>query len=70
MRVGRGDGSTDDADVRGLRTVRHMRPEVVSVCVNMYVWVWMLEGHAYMYVLSIEKPTKRDTYDLSTIRAA
>jgi hypothetical protein len=35
MRVGRGDGSTDDADVCGLRTVRHTRPEVESRCVYM-----------------------------------
>jgi hypothetical protein len=34
MRVGRGDGSTDDADVCGLRTVRHTRPEVKSMCVH------------------------------------
>jgi hypothetical protein len=31
MRVGRGDGSTDDADVCGLRTVRHTRPAVESM---------------------------------------
>jgi hypothetical protein len=33
MRVGRGDGSTDDAGVCGLRTVRHTRPEVESMYV-------------------------------------
>jgi hypothetical protein len=43
MRVGRGDGSTDDADVCGLRTVRHTRPEVESMCVR--IWVWTLERH-------------------------
>jgi hypothetical protein len=34
MRVGRGDGSTDDADACGLRTVRHTRPEVESMCMH------------------------------------
>jgi hypothetical protein len=29
---GEGDGSTDDADVCGLRTVCHTRPEVASMC--------------------------------------
>jgi hypothetical protein len=37
MRVGRGDGSTDDADVSALRTVRQTRPEVESMCVHMCV---------------------------------
>jgi hypothetical protein len=45
MRVGRGDGSTDDADVCGLRTVRHRRPEVESMCLQ--AWVWLLERYAY-----------------------
>jgi hypothetical protein len=45
MRVGRGDGSTDDADVCGLRTVRHTRPEVASM--RVYMWVWLLERHGY-----------------------
>jgi hypothetical protein len=35
MLMGRGDGSTDDADVCGLRTVRHTRPEVASMFVHM-----------------------------------
>jgi hypothetical protein len=43
MRVGRGDGSTDDTDVCGLRTVCHMTPEVKSVCIH--TWVWLLERH-------------------------
>jgi hypothetical protein len=43
MRVGRGDGSTDDADVCGLRPVRHTRPAVESMCAQM--WVWLLERH-------------------------
>jgi hypothetical protein len=46
MRVGRGDGSTDDADVCGLRTMRHTRPEVESMCV--YMWVRMLDRGVYM----------------------
>jgi hypothetical protein len=46
MRVGRGDGSTDDADVCGLRTVRHTRPEVES----MYVHVGYGAGEAWIYV--------------------
>ena len=46
MRVGRGDGSTDDADVCGLRTVRHTRPEVgVDVCTR----VGMAAGEACVY---------------------
>jgi hypothetical protein len=45
MRVGRGDGGTDDADVCGLRTVRHTRPEVTSMCTH--AWVWRLERHVY-----------------------
>jgi hypothetical protein len=47
MRVGRGDGSTDDADVCGLRTVRHPKPEVESRCVH--TWVRLLEGHVFTY---------------------
>jgi hypothetical protein len=47
MRVGRGDGSTDDADVCGLRTVRHTRPEVESMFVH--TWIWLLERHVHMY---------------------
>jgi hypothetical protein len=47
MRVGRGDGSTDDADVCGLRTVRHTRPEVESMCVH--TWVWLLERQVYTH---------------------
>jgi hypothetical protein len=43
MRVGRGDGSTEDSDVCGLRTVHHTRPEVESMCGH--TWVWMLERH-------------------------
>jgi hypothetical protein len=31
MHVGRGDGSTDDADVCGISTVRRTRPEVESM---------------------------------------
>jgi hypothetical protein len=34
MRVGKGDGSTDDADGCGLRPARHTRPEVESMCVQ------------------------------------
>jgi hypothetical protein len=49
MRVGRGDGSTDDADVCGLRTVRYTRPEVESICVHM--GVWLLERHVYVCVV-------------------
>jgi hypothetical protein len=48
MRVGRGHGSTDDADVCGLRTVRHTRPEVESMCVH--VWVRLLERPVDMYL--------------------
>jgi hypothetical protein len=51
MRVGRGDGSTDDADVSGLRTVRHTRPEAESMCVH--TWVWLLKRHAYTYALGL-----------------
>jgi hypothetical protein len=47
MRVGRGGGSTDDADVCGLRTVCHTRPEVESMCVH--TWVWLLDRHVYTY---------------------
>jgi hypothetical protein len=50
MRVGRGDGSTDDADVCGLRTVCHRRPEVESMCVH--VSIWLLERHVYTYAWS------------------
>jgi hypothetical protein len=53
MRVGRGEGSTDDADVCGLRTVRHTRPESESMCVH--TWVWLLERHVYTYALSVER---------------
>jgi hypothetical protein len=52
MRVGRGDGSTDDAYVCGLRTVRHTRPEVESMCVHR--WVWLLERHVYTYTGLVE----------------
>jgi hypothetical protein len=54
MRVGRRDGSTDDADVCGLRTVRHTRPEVESTCVHacgygclrgMNIWTRGVEKH-------------------------
>jgi hypothetical protein len=49
MRVGRGDGSTDDADVCGLRPVRHTRPEVESMYIT---WVWLLESHCiYVHAL-------------------
>jgi hypothetical protein len=48
MRMGRGGGSTDDADLCGLRTVRHTRPEVASMYVH--TWVWLLERHAFIYV--------------------
>jgi hypothetical protein len=40
MRVGRGDGSTDDADVCGLRTGHHTRPEVKSMCVHVGLAAW------------------------------
>jgi hypothetical protein len=53
MRVGRGDGSTDDADACGLRTVRHTRPEVESM--RVYMWVWLLEKHVYTYAGAPEK---------------
>jgi hypothetical protein len=43
----RGYGSTDDADVCGLRTVRHTRPEVASVCAH--TWVRMLKRHDGMH---------------------
>jgi hypothetical protein len=46
MRVGRGDGRMDDADVCGLRTVRHTRPEVESMCAP--TWVWLLERGMYI----------------------
>jgi hypothetical protein len=39
MRMGRGDGSTDDAGGCGLRTVRHTRPEVESMCAQTWVWL-------------------------------
>jgi hypothetical protein len=45
MRVRRGDGSTDDADVCSLRPVRHTRPEVESMCGH--AWVWLRERHVY-----------------------
>jgi hypothetical protein len=54
MRVGRGDGSTDDADVCGLRTVRHTRPEVESMCVH--TWVRRRKRHADRYGFSVEYP--------------
>jgi hypothetical protein len=61
MRVGRRDGSTDDADACILRTVRHRRPEVESMCVH--VWVWLLERLVDRYVRALEKrpSTKRHT---------
>jgi hypothetical protein len=49
MRVGRGDGSTDDADVCGLKTVRHTRPEVASMCVH--TQVRLLERHFYTFAV-------------------
>jgi hypothetical protein len=52
MRVGKGGGSTGDADVCGLRTVRHTRPEVESMCVH--VLVWLFERHVYSYARSVE----------------
>jgi hypothetical protein len=61
MRVGRGDGSTDDADVCGLRTARHTRPEVESRF--MYTWVWLLERHVYTHACSRENP--KTTYTRS-----
>jgi hypothetical protein len=52
MRVGRGDGSTDDADVCGLRPVPHTRPEAASMCAH--TWVWLLERHSESYVWSVK----------------
>jgi hypothetical protein len=57
MRVGRGDGSTDDADVCGLRTVRHTRPEVELISVGM--WVWLLERRMYVCMQGLLKPSNR-----------
>jgi hypothetical protein len=44
---GREHGRCRDADVCGLRTVRHTSPEVESMCVH--VWVGLLEGHVSPY---------------------
>jgi hypothetical protein len=54
MRVGRGDGNTDDADACGLRTVRHMRPEVESMCVHK--WTWAVKRHKYTYAGPYQNP--------------
>jgi hypothetical protein len=63
MRVGRGDRSTDDSDVCRLRTVRHTRPEVESMCVHLGVWV--LERREYMYVWYVEHI--QTSHEISTI---
>jgi hypothetical protein len=52
MSVGREDGGSDDADVCGLRTVRHTRPEVESMCVH--TWESLLERHACTYTCSVK----------------
>jgi hypothetical protein len=67
MRVGRGDGSTDDADVCGLRTVRHARPEAESMYVYMCGY-GCLKG-MYIRTRGLQKYQK-DTNDVSSIRAA
>jgi hypothetical protein len=54
MRVERGDGSMDDADVCGLRTVRHTRPEVESMCVH--TSVWLLGRHVRIRTQGLKKP--------------
>jgi hypothetical protein len=62
MRVGRGDGSTDDADVCGLRPVRHTRPEVASKCVCT-TWVLAAWEACIQCVLPSEiSDLIRDTY--------
>jgi hypothetical protein len=68
MRVGRGDGSTDDADVCGLRTVRHTRPEVESTCIPCRYRC--LRG-MHIRTRDLEKrQSPRHTIDVSTIWAA